>query len=136
MKVVIGLILGTLSFNSIGCESELPKTSHVEYYRTTAAKLYQDFETDEENTISKIGGNPIIIKGEVIVVDKDLALDVVVRLNTDTLFGSIKATMLDTDKHQAIYLSRGDNITLECESIFSRINGNPILSNCKFHKEN
>jgi uncharacterized protein (DUF1330 family) len=103
----------------------------VEAYKTTAAKLYQDYEANEVATDEKIGDKPVEISGKVESIDKDFMNNILIHMATGQMFMDAVLSMEDSEKDKAMKTSKGSKVTIVCQRM-SRMIGMPQGSGCVF----
>lgn len=112
-------------------DKQAEENKPVEAYKTTAAKLYQDYEANEVATDEKIGGRPVEISGKVESIDKGLFDTIVIQMSTGQMFMNAGLSMEDSEKAQAMKTSKGNKVTIVCQSM-SRLIGMPQGNGCVF----
>ncbi len=94
-------------------------------YRTSAERLYQDYDANEVAIQSKIGGSPIRVSGSVAEINEDASGHPVVTLHAGR---ENRADMLLTDDQRsaAARLSKEDTVEIQCnkmQRIAARLHG-------------
>src|SRR6267378_4741176 len=94
-------------------------------YRTSAERLYQDYDANEVAIQSKIGGSPIRVSGSVAEINEDASGHPVVTLHTGS---DNRADMLLTDDQRsaAAQLSKEDAVEIQCnkmQRVAARLHG-------------
>jgi hypothetical protein len=112
-------------------EPEQPKEKTVETYKTTASKLFSDYEANEVATDEKISGKPVEISGSVESIDKDFLNNIIINIRTSNPFMPARLTLEDSEKDKAMKASKGNKVTLVCQKMM-RIIGSPAGSDCVF----
>lgn len=112
-------------------EPEAKPEPKVDTYKTSAAKLHDDYEANEVATDEKIGDRPVEITGTVEGVDKDFLGNISLKLKTSNMFMPASMTLEDSEKDKAIKTNKGAKVTLVCENV-SRMMGFPIGTDCTF----
>jgi tRNA_anti-like len=103
---------------------------HRAVYKTTARALYKDYEANEVATDLKIDGAAVEVSGIVASIDKDFTDAPVIHLQTGNEYQDASLTLIDSQKHRAATLSKGQSIVIRCEKM-SRIIGYPAGTDCR-----
>jgi ATPase subunit of ABC transporter with duplicated ATPase domains len=110
---------------------EESKPTAEEHYKTTATKLYKDYEANEVATDEAIGGRPVEVSGVVEGIDKDMFNNINVTLSTGELFSHASLTLEDDQASKAAKLKKGVKTVIVCKRV-TRIMGSPVGSDCTF----
>jgi hypothetical protein len=107
-----------------------PKVAPRPVYQTTAEQLYQDYNTNEVATQSKIGDSRIRVTGSVagIEIDQDGLGHPVVKLWTSN-DNSAAMTLTDDQHAAAAQLAKGETVGIECDKM-RRTLASPQGSDC------
>lgn len=101
-------------------------------YRTTAKALAELYKANEVEADDKIGGRKVEVTGTVQDITKNLANDVVLKLESGNRFMPVSPSMSDSEMAQASKLKKGQKITVTCEKMQLFI-GAPSGGNCTFN---
>lgn len=107
-------------------------TSDESVYRTTAKELVELYKANEVAADDKIGGRKVEMTGIVQDITKNIANDVVLKLESGNRFMPVSLSMADSEKSQASKLKKGQKITVTCEKMQLFI-GAPSGGNCMFN---
>jgi hypothetical protein len=105
-----------------------PKMAPRPVYKTTAEQLYQDYNTNEVATHSKIGDSRIRVTGSVAEIDQDALGHPVVKLWTSN-DNSAAMTLTDDQHAAAAQLAKGETVDIECDKM-RRTVSSPQGSDC------
>jgi tRNA_anti-like len=97
-------------------------------YHTTTEQLYQDYNTNEVATQSKIGDSRIRVTGSVAEIDQDALGHPVVKLSSRN-DNSAVMTLSDDQHAAAAQLAKGETVDIECDKM-RRIVAAPQGSDC------
>lgn len=107
-------------------------TSDESVYRTTAKELVKLYKANEVAADDKIGGRKVEMTGIVQDITKNIANDVVHKLESGNRFMPVSLSMADSEMAQASKLKKGQKITVTCEKMQLFI-GAPSGGNCTFN---
>lgn len=107
-------------------------TSDESVYRTTAKELVKLYKANEVAADDKIGGRKVEMTGIVQDVTKNIANDVVLKLESGNRFMPVSLSMVDSEMAQTSKLKKGQKITVTCEKMQLFI-GAPSGGNCTFN---
>jgi hypothetical protein len=107
-------------------------TSDESVYRTTAKELVELYKANEVAADDKIGGRKVEMTGIVQDITKNIANDVVLKLESGNRFMPVSLSMADSEMAQASKLKKGQKITVTCEKMQLFI-GAPSGGNCTFN---
>lgn len=107
-------------------------TSDESVYRTTAKELVKLYKANEVAADDKIGGRKVEMTGIVQDITKNIANDVVLKLESGNRFMPVSLSMADSEMAQASKLKKGQKITVTCEKMQLFI-GAPSGGNCTFN---
>ena len=100
----------------------------------TAEELYAAYAANEVSADDKFRGKRILVYGPVSSIDKDIADNIVVRLEGGgNSLATVDATIPNSEKSKAAALAKGDKIALLCLGA-GRSVGSPRLDRCSFQQ--
>lgn len=97
--------------------------------RETPSDLYQMYSANEVAADSQFKGHIIEVTASVDSIDMDANDSVVLHFSTGDEMNDFEATLLDSEKTKAEALSKGQLVTLRCQSM-RRFLGSPMGDNC------
>lgn len=134
--VVLAAIFGKDSSNSQQPATDQSKTTQTktdvpaqDVYKTTAAQLFKDYESNEVAADEKMKGKSVEVSGTIQSIDKDFADNIVLQLKTANEFMPAHMNLEDSEKQKAMALSKNAKVTVLCKKV-ARMVGSPIGSEC------
>jgi len=98
-------------------------------YRTSAVKLFQDYEQNEVATDEKIAGSEVEITGSIASIDKDFMGHPQLKMEIGRDFDTVMLTLDKAEIPRAGRLRRGEMITAMCQKVV-RVISTPSASDC------
>lgn len=98
-------------------------------YRTTAAQLYRDYNTDPTGTQARIGQRRILVTGTVVDVSTDYLGQNLVLLDAGNGISTADMTLAPDQNLLALQLKRGQSVSITCDEM-QRYSDSPTGSNC------
>jgi hypothetical protein len=95
----------------------------------TAIELATAYDQNEAAAQKEYGDQRLAVSGTVSAIDLDFADKAVVRLKGTNQFMDVQASLSEASQGQAASLSKGQQVTLVCESV-SEVVGTPMLRDC------
>lgn len=128
---IVGVLIAVyfIAGGGAGEKDAAPDAARPEM-RVTAQELFAAYQDNEARAQQTYGGSRLVVTGTVAGVDLDLTDDPVVKLQTSNQFMSASASLADESKDRAGSLSKGQQVTLTCESV-GEVVGTPMLRDCR-----
>jgi hypothetical protein len=128
--IVIGLaVLGSLLGGGEKKDASPVAAASKPPIEVTAEQLFRAYQANEAAAQQAYGDSPLLVSGTIAGVDLDIGDNPIVKLRTSNEFMSAQAALADSAKPRAAQLSKGERITLRCESV-SEVIGTPMLRDC------
>lgn len=128
--IVIGLaVLGSLLGGGEKKDASPVAAASKPPIEVTAEQLFRAYQANEAAAQQAYGDSPLLVSGTIAGVDLDIGDNPIVKLRTSNEFMSAQAALADSAKPRAAQLSKGERITLRCESV-SEVMGTPMLRDC------
>ncbi len=128
--LVIALMFGSGDDDSAVVADGAPNADTLAL-AVTAQELASAYEANEAAAQQQYGGQPLEVTGTIAGITLDFSDDPVVQLSGTNEFLDVQASLAEGSKSKAGNLSKGQQITLRCESVTEVISA-PMLSECSF----
>lgn len=124
-------VLAAIVYFAFGTGGNDPaKTAAKPIEAIGAPELYAAYDANEAGAQARFDGKRLQVTGTIESVALDVTDDAVIHLESANKYQTVSAKMADESKAAASRLSKGETVTVTCDSVMEVI-GIPILSDCR-----